>query len=278
MNETSYKSIAVAAGFSPRFLQVLAEANRVRERFGARLEMIYVGKRDPATEKTFAEAMAQLKLPPDSVVHYEEGDPASGILGAAQKLSIDLLVAGALEKSPVLRPFLGDVARRLVREATCSIMLFTQPELEPKPLRHIVFMAEYSEHAQGALRRTLRLAEKENCERLYVIRNYTSFDKARAARRNKAARTVARTLEEEEMALQEFVLAAGNTAVPIEARCIRGNTGFAASNFVQSVEANLLVVPLETKPEPKPKLPSRIAWVTDVIPCNLWIVREASKR
>ena len=38
-------------------------------------------------------------------------------------------------------------------------------------------------------------------------------------------------------------------------------------------EANLLVVPLETRPEPKPKLPSRIAWVTDVIPCNLWMVR-----
>ncbi|MEO5719793.1 MAG: hypothetical protein ABIR29_14645, partial [Chthoniobacterales bacterium] len=86
-------------------------------------------------------------------------------------------------------------------------------------------------------------------------------------------KVAARTLEEEEIALQEFILAAGNTAVPIEARCIRGNTGFAASNFVQAVEADLLVVPLETKPETKPKLSSRIAWVTDVIPCNLWIVR-----
>ena len=273
MNETPYQSIAVAAGFSPRFHQVLAEANRVRDRFGARLCMIYVGKHDAATEAKFAEAIVQLQLPPDSVVHYEEGEPAGSILSAAQKLSVDLLVAGALEKKPVLRQFLGDVARRLVREATCSVMLFTHPELEPKPLRHIVFMAEFSEHAQGALRRTLRLAEKENCERLYVIRNYTSFDKARAARRSKGAKAVARTLEEEEIALQEFILAAGNTPVPIEARCIRGNTGFAASNFVQAVEADLLVVPLETKPEAKPKLSSRIAWVTDVIPCNLWIVR-----
>ncbi|MGI8957732.1 MAG: universal stress protein [Chthoniobacterales bacterium] len=273
MNETPYKSIAVAAGFSPRFHQVLAEANRVRDRFGAQLSMIFVGKRDATTEAKFNEAIAQLKLPGDSAVHYEEGDPATGILAAARKLSLDLLVAGALGKKPVLRQFLGDVARRLVREATCSVMLFTQPEVEPKPLRHIVFMAEYSEHAQGALRRTLRLAEKEKCERLYVIRNYTSFDKARAARRIKSGKGTGRTLEEEEIALQDFILAAGNTAVPIEARCIRGNTGFAASNFVQAVEANLLVVPLETKPEPKPKLPSRIAWVTDVIPCNLWIVR-----
>lgn len=80
-----------------------------------------------------------------------------------------------------------------------------------------------------------------------------------------------RTLEEEEVALQEFILAAGATKVPIEARCIRGNTGFAVSNFVQAVEADLLVVPLQARPASK--LPAQISWVTEVIPCNLWIVR-----
>ena len=184
------------------------------------------------------------------MVHYEQGDPASAILSAAGKLKAELLVAGALEKEAVHRQFLGNVARRLVREATCSVMLFTKPEVEPKPLRHIVFMAEYSDAAQRALRRALHLAEKENCERLYVIRSYTSFDKARAARRSRSGKGTARTLEEEEIALQEFILAAGETKVPIEARCIRGSTGFGASNFVQAVEADLLVVPMETTPEP----------------------------
>jgi nucleotide-binding universal stress UspA family protein len=273
MSETPYRSIAVAAAFSPRFHQVLAEANRIRARFGSALSMIYVGKRDATTAQKFAEAVEKLKLPADSAVHYEEGDPATGILAAARKLQVELLIAGALEKEAIHRQFLGNVARRLVREATCSVMLFTHPELEPKPLRHIVFIAEYSDHAQDALRRTLRLAEGENCERLYVIRSYTSFDKARAARRSKSMKGHARTLEEEETALQEFILAAGATEVLIEARCIRGNTGFAASNFVQAVEADLLVVPLEAKAEPKPKLPSRISWITEVIPCNLWIIR-----
>jgi hypothetical protein len=134
-------------------------------------------------------------------------------------------------------------------------------------------MAEYSDHARDALQRTFYLAEREKCERLYVIRSYTSFDKARAARQAQTGKGHARTLEEEETALQEFILSAGDTAVPIEARCIRGSTGFGASNFVQSVEANLLVVPLDIAPQPKPKLPSRISWVTDVIPCNLWIIR-----
>jgi nucleotide-binding universal stress UspA family protein len=271
LSVTPYRSVAVAATFSPRFYQVLAEANRVCARFGSPLNMIYVGKCDASTTRNFAEAVVKLKLPANSTVHYEEGDPATSILAAARKLKAELLVAGALEKLAIHRQFLGDVARRLVREATCSVMLFTKPEIEPRPLRHIVFLAEFSGHAHIALRRALQLAEQENCERLYVIRSYTSFDKARAARRNEGGQESARTIEEEEIALQEFILAAGETKVPIEARCIRGNTGFAVSNFVQAVEADLLVVPLEAQPESR--LPGQISWVTEVIPCNLWIVR-----
>jgi nucleotide-binding universal stress UspA family protein len=273
MSQSPYRTIAVAATFSPRFHSVLAEAGRIRERFGSELKIIYVGKKDVTSSRKFAEAIEKLSLPRDSTVHYEEGDPANAILLAAGKLNAELLVAGALEKEAVHRQFLGNVARRLVREANCSVLLFTKPEPEPKPMRHIVFMAEYSEHGREALRRTFFLGERDKCERLYVIRSYTSFDKARAVRRAKTGKGFARTLEEEEMALQEFVLSAGDTVIPIEARCIRGSTGFGASNFVQSVEANLLVVPLDTEPEPKPKLPSRISWVSDVIPCNLWIVR-----
>ncbi len=273
MSDTPYKSIAVAAAFSPRFQQVLAEASRVRDRFDAALSFIYVGKRDGVSARKFAEALRTLQLPADSAIYYEEGDPATAILAAAAKHQIELLIAGALEKKAVHRQFLGNVARRLVSDAPCSVLLFTAPELQPKPLRHIVFMAEYTEHAQGALRRTLRLAEREKSERLYVIRNYTTFDKARARRRSKTAGTSARTLDEEESALQDFVLAAGATPVPIETRFIRGNTGFAASDFVQSVEADLLVVPLEMKPGKTARLPRQLAWITDVIPCNLWIVR-----
>jgi len=271
----SYKTIAVASTFSPRFVQVLSEGKRMRDRFGAQLSAIYVGECSAETAKKFREVFAQLKLPDDSRVHYQQGeDPAGGILQALADNKIDMIVAGALEKEVVLRPFLGNVARRLVREAKCSVMLFTKPAAEPQPLRRIVFMADYSAHAQQAFRSTLHLAEGEGCEQLYVIRVYTTFDEARAAisTGNSHGAPGALTFDEEEKALEEFILAAGQTKVPIEARCIRGNTGFAASDFVQSVEADLLVVPIHPA-EPGEHLPNHIAWITDVIPCNLWVIR-----
>ena len=83
----------------------------------------------------------------------------------------------------------------------------------------------------------------------------------------------ARTLQEEEAALEQFILAAGATDVPIEARCVRGNTAYAASDFVQAIEADLLAVPVLPHGSAEKKLPAQIAWVTDVIPCNLWVIR-----
>jgi nucleotide-binding universal stress UspA family protein len=277
MIEPPYRTVAVASTFSPRFLQVLAEGKRVRDRLCEQLQLIYVGQRDDQTTGKFTSAFRELELPEDSAIHYHEADdPASAILEAIRANEIDLLVAGALEKEVVLRPFLGNVARTLLRRADCSVILFTKPEREPKPFCRIVFLAEYSDHGRSALLKALRLAALEECEKLYVIRVYTTFDEARAKARTEAPGLEsegARTLEEEEIALEQFIDSAGATDVPIEARCIRGNTGYAALDFIQAIDAALLAVPVDPEACGEEGLPPHVAWVTDVIPCNLWVIR-----
>jgi len=273
-DSSPYKTIAVATTFSPRFKHVLAEAKRIRDRFGAELHLIYVGRRNEETSRRFSDVLAELELPADSPIHYEEGDPAEAILAALARENIDMLVAGALEKEIVLHPFLGNVARRLVREANCSVMLFTHPQKKPKPLRRVVFIADHPQQGLVALKTTLLLAEAEACERLYVIGIITAFDEARASIAGDSTGSATHKPNHgEEDPLEEFVLSAGATEVPIETRSIRVATGLAASDFVRSVEADLLVVPLPKSRETVQQLPSNIAWVSDVIPCNLWIVR-----
>ena len=273
-SSSPYKTIAVATTFSPRFKKVLAEAKRIRDRFAAELHLIHVGKSDQETPGKFGDVLTELSLPADSPIHYEEGDPAEAILAVLRRENIDMLIAGALEKEIVLHPFLGNVARRLVREAKCSVMLFTHPQKNPKPLRRIVFIADPSENGVRTLKTTLLLAEAESCERLYVVGIITAFDEARASIiEDSDAASANHPKRVEEDALEEFVLSAGTTEVPIETRSIRGATGLAASDFVRSVEADLLVVPLPKGGETVQQMPSNIAWVSDVIPCNLWVIR-----
>jgi nucleotide-binding universal stress UspA family protein len=273
MRASPYKRIAVATTFSPRFKQVLAEAKRMRDRFSANLHLIHVGRRNDEVLKKFNQVLAELELPSDSPIHFEEGDAAEAILAALTREQIDALVAGALEKEIVLHPFLGNVARRLVREANSAVMLFTHPEEKPKPLRRIVFIADHSPQQLRALETTLLLAEAEGCERLYVIAIVTAFDEARASIQRDSIDAEAQRANNTEEALEELVLSAGATEVPIETRLIHGATGLAASDFVRSVEADLLVVPLPSSIGRVEQIPSKIAWVSDVIPCNLWVIR-----
>jgi nucleotide-binding universal stress UspA family protein len=275
MIDPPYQTVAVASTFSPRFIQVLAEAKRIRDRLCKQLQLIYVGNQDDETSQRFAAALLQLALPEDSAIHYQRGDdPAAAILEVASAKKIDLLVAGALEKEVVLRPFLGNVARTLVRKASCSVILITKPESEPKRMSRIVFLAEYSDHGRAAFLKTLRLAALEECETVYVTRVYTTFDEARAKARGDgpSATEGARTLEEEEIALEGFVDSVETNDIPVETRCIRGNTGYAALDFVQAVEAALLVVPVDPAACGE-GLPTHVTWITEVIPCNLWVIR-----
>jgi nucleotide-binding universal stress UspA family protein len=267
IDPSPYRSIAVASTFSPRFEQVLAEAKRIRDRFDAQLSLIYVGEKSSEVSAKFRETLQRLELPADLTIHYEHGDPVDGILRAIKTNAVELIVAGALEKEVVLHPFLGNVARRLLREAHNSVMLFTHPEREPKPLRNFVFVVDYSEHGSQSLRRTFHLAAKEKSERVFVVRLITTFDQARAARRSGGANG-----RDEEEKLEHFVLDLGHTDVPVEVRCIRGNTGFAAADFVKSVNADTLVVPIDAEKN-EGKLPPNLEWLADVIPCNLWVIR-----
>ena len=74
MIDPPYRTVAVASTFSPRFLQVLAEGKRVRDRLCQQLQLIYVGKRDDETNQKFASAFIELQLPEDSIIHYHQGD------------------------------------------------------------------------------------------------------------------------------------------------------------------------------------------------------------
>jgi len=131
IDPSPYRSVAVASTFSPRFEQVLAEAKRIRDRFDSELCLVYVGEKSEETSAKFAAALERISLPKNSPIHYEQGDPATAILRAIERHDIDLIVAGALEKEVVLHPFLGNVARRLLREGRSSVILFTHPAREP---------------------------------------------------------------------------------------------------------------------------------------------------
>jgi hypothetical protein len=104
-----------------------------------------------------------------------------------------------------------------------------------------------------------------------VISIHTPFMQARAESGAEYEKP-ARKREEEEQLLRDFVATAPACGVPVETKIVDTTTGFAACDFMQSIGAELLVVPAPKHVEGA--VPSMMDWALQVTPCSLWIVRE----
>lgn len=275
-----YEHLGVAVAFSPRLEALLAEAARFSHHLARRTSLIHAGEHSQERESRLREAAEAVGLGRDVAVHFRHGDPDRAILSVVEEYDIDMLLAGALEKERPLRYYLGSVAHNLVREAPCSLMLLTEPQLDPQPVRTMVVVANYSDQALVALRRAVRLAEREQTERVYVVRVMSEYGMAmvlaEGVRRERALNYQAATREQEESLLYDMVDAIGHTTVRLEPRVLEGRTGYIASQFAREHDADLLVMPSVSRHTHffERLFASDMEWVLREIPCNLWVVRD----
>jgi len=122
-----YQHVGVAATFSPTFTGVFAEAKRFASHCGADLEIVHAGAFDIEKETRFLEALGQR-----AAIRWVEGETAASvIITAVEDFAYDLLVAGTPHRHMDDKPFAGDVAPELLRNAPCDLLLVPRPLEDP---------------------------------------------------------------------------------------------------------------------------------------------------
>ncbi len=133
--------ILYATDFSTFSNQAYFHAVSLAQKHGAGLTVLFVyhPERTPAPGAADAEAArgywkAQLEQirpvdPGISVRHVMlEGDPADQIVQYARGAGMDLIVMGTQGRTGVERLLLGSVAEKVLREATCSVLVVKLPK------------------------------------------------------------------------------------------------------------------------------------------------------
>jgi len=264
-----FGKVAVASTFSPRFFSVLKQAKAIAALLGRPLEIIHAGPETAENEDRFSQAFAEMDF--TGPIHWRQAEQPS--VAVIQEVGIGLLVAGAMERSDSAgRFFLGKVARVLVREAPCSLLLFANPSGEPIPLRKLAVIVDYTDASRHALRATLDLAARTQAEEVHVLRVFTVFAQFLAEAHGFVEGKDTNALTVEEARLDAFVEEFDIRAIPIFTRCIEGTTGFAAADYVQSIEADLLVIGGEAMAG-HAHFPAGMEWLENVIPANLLVIR-----
>jgi nucleotide-binding universal stress UspA family protein len=266
-----FGKVAVASTFSPRFLPMLAEAKALSALLERPVEIIHAGPDTQQDHERFSHAFAEMDF--SGPIHWREAaQPSDAIVEAVREAGIGLLLAGAMERDGQGRFFLGKVARALVQDAPCSLLLFANPAREPAPFRNLAVIVDYTSASRDALRATLDLAARTKAECVYVLRVFTVFAQLLAEPGQFDKGSDSNALAAEQARLDAFVEEFEIADIPIDTRCIEGTTGFAAADFVQSIGADLLVIAAEGA-SGHARFPARMEWLENVIPTNLLVLR-----
>jgi Universal stress protein family len=258
----TYRRAGVASTFSPTFAAVLAEAGSFARHCGAELEIIHAAEFDAEKQKRFFEAAG----PGTAIRWVNKEPPAQAIISAAREYNYELLIAGALRYEDAEKPFTSSVARELMRDAPCDLLLVPRPLESPEVVRRVVFALEPGEDAAPFLRASAELLRPEH---VTIAVTKTPFASAIAASRGEEPQDVDAWLGEIEAVLS-------GSGADVEMRIVTSNTGYGLRDVIEGLEADLLVV--RALPEDQGgALPHHVGWLSQVIPTRLLVAKDTLK-
>lgn len=273
------RKIGLAISFSPNSLAHLELARQLCRRWGSVLTLIYAGQPDDAMKKRLEETKEELKKEAVSAsVVTGQGNPARVILNAAKELKFDLLIAGALERENLQGYYIGSVARKLMRNSPCSLLILTPDFSKRKLLQKIYMTTNFSEANEPALLYATDLS-RMNGGSLGLIREFQVPGLAMTVNATGSLAEAEDALEqwkkEEQAKMQIYIREHDFSGIPVSGVCIYGKEGFESGAYAKEQEADLLVM---TAPERKLWLLDRIfqhdvEYILKELPCSLLLVR-----
>lgn len=260
-----FRKVGVAVSFAPSTPAMLAEAGRLATLFRAHLVVMHVGATTEATRNQLQKQLAFTNLGPEHItLCWDEGDPAKRILELCKRHEVDLLVAGALKKENLITHYVGSVARRILRQAKCSVLVLVAPSQESRAFKNVVVHAEDSPYAFEALQTACILAQQDPQCWVHVTREIKMLGLTMAANEQHTEEEYNDTLQQlvrEEMAeVEKMLKRIPHPSVRFNVKVLSGKSGYELGKFAERKQADLLIVGAP---------PRRMAFLDRVFPHDL---------
>ena len=250
MKEKPFKTIAIGAAFSPHTKPTLSEASRLSLFFGAQLIFIHVGEKS-SKKKENLEAILEpfIKDGLSFEIIFKFGDPVEVILSITKEEKVDLLILGALQRENFLKYYVGSIARKLTRQARCSVLLLIKPSAERVPCEHIVVNGLEHPKTQETLHSAFFVANKLGANKVTIVEEISQQEVSVNIEDDKSLRKSAIVKERlslrEESRVKEMIKDIPvdyKKIINIKTQPIFGKRGYTIGHYAQMVRADLLVM------------------------------------
>ena len=110
-------------------------------RFSRAFAIVHAGIFDSEKQKRFLEGLGER-----AEIRWVAGETAaSAIIAAVKDFAYDLLIAETPDRETDDKPFAGNVAAELLRNAPCDLLMVPRPLTHPTAPKHITFVFEPEE-------------------------------------------------------------------------------------------------------------------------------------
>lgn len=281
---TLFKKIGLAITFSPTGKTLLKEAKRLSDLFGSKIVFIHIGERNKEKERKLAELIINAGFAESTfVLEWAKGDVAGTIIKKCREMEIDLLIAGALEKEKFVRYFFGSVARKLMRETPCSLLIYLTPSKSLVNLKRFCVSVDYSNRNKETIKMAHQFALLDKAKEFILVRDLYSPElviKVRNASSTEEAEEIRNKWEKEEHEkMNSLVKELNLKGININLVSLFSKKSFEANRYVEAMRADIFII---TSPEEKPKLldrlfMSKLEYTFKQLPCTLLISNTDNK-
>ncbi|MEW6506582.1 MAG: universal stress protein [Bacteroidota bacterium] len=276
-----FKKIGLAITFSPNGLPLLKSALRLKNLFNSGLCLIHVGEKNTETQSQIDQLIQKAGISRSSFeLVWKKGEPAKSIINAASEYNVDLLIAGALEKENVIKYYLGSVARTIMSESPCSVLILTNPHLEPEQFKKFCVSVDFTPLGETAVKKSYEFAKLENANEFFLVKEFEVPGLAITVYDSRSIDDTEKSKQEwqieEEGKLKLFARELNLKGLDYSTVALFGKQGWEARNFVKENSSDLFVVP---SPPKKLKFFDKlfqhdIEFILSRLPCSLLIIRN----
>ncbi len=250
MDFKPFKSIAIGVAFSPNLEANINEASRLSLYFNSKLILIHVGQ-ESKSKKDQVESLLQPFLS-KGLLHelvFQQGDPVAVILKVTSNKNVDLLILGALQRESFYKYYVGSIARKITRNATCSVLLIINPTTQEVPYEHIVVSGLDEPETPRAVKTAFYIGYKLSASKITIVEEITKKEVAVTIEDDlslaKAGVIKAQIRKREAVRVNSIIKLFPEKYtrdINIKSQPIFGRRGYSIGHYAQVARADLLVL------------------------------------
>ena len=247
--------------------------------FDAQLIGVHVGKKSDKKEK---QLQLLLKEAPKSKfplkVIWQEGKPVDVILKTTRQENVDLLILGALQKEKLYKYYVGSIARKLTRKATCSVLLLLKPSIESVVCKHIVVSGLKDEKTEETIKVAFNISKELGCKKVTIVEEISQAELnvkvSDDVSLRKATLTKERLQKREDERVHKMLACIDTNGISVKTQSIFGRRGYSIGHYAKIKRADLLVMSAPSKTGILDRIfPHDLEYILSELPTDVLIVK-----